>query len=70
MKEYVNKWNASQKEVDANTQQEVEVPEDVKKFCNLLSIEVDRTVDDSENVDDSKNDEEEDDVFYSEGFFM
>ena len=55
MKEYVFKWNASQKEVDANTQQEdelteVEVPEDMIEFCNHLGIEVDGKVDDSEKM--------------------
>ena len=84
MKEYVSKWNASQKEVDAKTQQqdeltEVEVPGKLKASLNevdantkqedeLAEVEVDGKVDDLENVDDSENDEDEDYVEISKGF--
>ena len=75
MKEYVSKWNASQKEVDANTQQqdeltevEVEVPGKLKASLNEVDAntkqedelaEADGKVDDSKNVDDSENEEDE-----------
>ena len=44
MKEYVSKWNASQKEVDANTQQqdeltEVEVPGKLKASLNEVNAD-------------------------------
>ena len=69
MKEYVSKWNASQKEVDANTQQqdeltEVEVPGKLKASLNEVDAntkqedelaEAGGKVDDSKNVDDSEN---------------